>query len=114
MKIYYKPTCITCKRALSELDRMKIDLEKRDFFKDSLSESEIKKILKITKMKARELLRTRDKMYKELSLENSNHTDVQLVKMMAKYPGLIKRPIIISKNNAIVGKTNSKEIKSIL
>lgn len=113
MKIYYKPTCITCKKTLSELDRMKIDLEKRDFFKDSLSEAEIKKILKLGKIKARELLRSRDKMYKELSLEKSSYTESQIIKFMAKYPGLIKRPIIISKNNVIIGKTDSKKIKSI-
>ena len=113
MKIYYKPTCITCKKTLSELDRMKIDLEKRDFFKDPLTESEIKKILKTAKIKAGDLLRTRDKMYKELGLEKSNHTDSQLIKLMTKYPGLIKRPIIISKNNVIIGKASSKEIKSI-
>ena len=114
MKIYYKPSCITCKKTLSELDRMKIDLEKRDFFKDLLSEAEIKKILKLSKMHARDLLRSRDKMYKELNLEKSNHTESQIIKLMVKYPGLIKRPIIISKNNVIVGKTDSKRIKSII
>ena len=113
MKIYYKSSCITCKRALSELDRMKIDLEKRDFFKDALTEVEIKKILKLGKIKIIDLLRTRDKMYKELNLEKSKHTESQIIKLMVKYPGLIKRPIIISKNNVIVGKTNPKEIKAI-
>ena len=113
MKIYYKPSCITCKKAIAELDRMKIDLEKRDFFQEPLSESEIKKILKTAKIKAKDLLRSRDKMYKKLDLSNSNHTESQLIKLMVKNPGLIKRPIIFSKNKIIVGKTNSKEIKSI-
>jgi len=113
MKIYFKPTCITCKKVLSELDRMKIDLEKRDFFVDMLSESEIKKILKLAKIKPRELLRSKDKMYKELKLKESNHIDSQLIKLMAKYPGLIKRPIVFSKNKIIIGKIDSKQIKSI-
>lgn len=43
MKVYYKPTCITCKRTISELNRLKKDIEKRDFFKEPFSESEIKK-----------------------------------------------------------------------
>ena len=92
---------------------MKIDFEKRDFFKDKLSESEIKKILKLTGMKPKELLRKRDKMYKELDLEKSSKTDAQLIKLLVKYPGLIRRPIIISKNKALVGKIDKNEIKKI-
>jgi len=92
---------------------MKIDLEKRDFFKEPFTESEIKKILKLAKIKTIELLRTRDKMYKELNLEKTKYSEVQMIKLMVKYPGLIKRPIIISKNNVIIGKIDSNKIKSI-
>ena len=92
---------------------MKIDFEKRDFFKDKLSELEIKNILKLTGMKPIELLRKRDKMYKELDLEKSNKTDAQLIKLLVKHPGLIRRPIIISKNKALVGKIDKNQIKKI-
>jgi len=43
--IYYKSSCITCKKTLSEIDRMKIDIQKRDFFKEPFSEGELKKIV---------------------------------------------------------------------
>lgn len=92
---------------------MKIDFEKRDFFKDMISESELKKILKLTGMKPKELLRKRDKMYKELDLEKSNKTDSQLIKLLVKHPGLIRRPIIISKNKALVGKIDKNQIKKM-
>jgi arsenate reductase-like glutaredoxin family protein len=92
---------------------MKIDFEKRDFFKDRLSELEIRKILKLTSMKPKELLRKRDKMYKELELEKENKTDTQLIKLLAKYPGLIRRPIIIKKNKVLVGKIDKKEMKKL-
>ena len=83
---------------------MNADIEKRDFFKEPFSESELKKIIKMTGKKPSELLRKRDKMYKELDLENNKKTDTQIIKLMIKYPGLILRPIIISKNKAYVGK----------
>ena len=113
MKVLFKPSCITCKKAISELDRMKIDLEKRDFFKDPLTELELKKIIKMAKITPRELLRGRDKMYKELNLEKSTHTNSQIIKLMVKHPGLIKRPIIISGNKITIGKIDAKRIKSI-
>ena len=90
---------------------MNADIEKRDFFKDPFSETELKKIIKMTDKKPSELLRKRDKMYKELDLENNKKTDAQIIKLMVKHPGLILRPIIISKNKAYVGKVDAAKIK---
>ena len=93
------------------MERMNIDIEKRDFFKDPFSEAELKKIIKIAGKKPSELLRKRDKMYKELDLDNNKKTDEQLIKLMVKYPGLILRPIVIIKNKAFVGKIDVKSLK---
>ncbi len=93
------------------MERMNADIEKRDFFKDPFSETELKKIIKMTGKKPSELLRKRDKMYKELDLDNNKKTDSQLIKLMIKYPGLILRPIVISKNKAFVGKIDVKSLK---
>ena len=111
MKVYHKSTCITCKKAISSIERMKMDVEARDFFKDPFTESELKKIIKMTGKKPQEMLRKRDKMYKELDLENIKKTDIQLIKLMVKHPGLILRPIIITKNKAHVGKLDVKDLK---
>ena len=35
--IYHKESCITCKKSISEIQRLKIDIKKRDFFKDPFS-----------------------------------------------------------------------------
>ena len=93
------------------MERMSIDIEKRDFFKDPFSETEFKKIIKMTGKKPSELVRKRDKMYKELDLENKKKTDTQMIKLMVKYPGLILRPITITKNKAFVGKVDVKNLK---
>ena len=93
------------------MERMKIDVEARDFFKDPFTESELKKIIKMTGKKPQEMLRKRDKMYKELELDSIKKTDSQLIKLMVKYPGLILRPIVITKNKAHVGKIDVKDLK---
>ena len=90
---------------------MNTDIEKRDFFKDPFSETELKKIIKMTGKMPSELLRKRDKMFKELNLENNKKTDSQIIKLMVKYPGLILRPIVIIKNKAFVGKIDVKSLK---
>lgn len=111
MKIYHKTSCITSKKTITEIERMNSDIESRDFFKEPFSETELKKIIKMTGKKPTELIRKRDKMYKELDLENTKKTDTQLIKLMVNNPGLILRPIIIIKNKAHVGKINLKDIK---
>ena len=111
MKIFHKSTCITCKKTISEIERISADIEKRDFFKEPFTESELKKIVKLTGKKPAKLLRKRDKMFKELDLENKKKTDAQIIKLMVKYPGLILRPITIIKNKAYVGKVDLKNLK---
>jgi arsenate reductase (glutaredoxin) len=112
LKIYHKSSCITCKKTITEMERMKIDIESRDFFKDPFTETELKKIIKMTGKKPQELLRKRDKTYKEMKLDQNKKTDSEIIKLMVKNPGLILRPIIIVKNKAIVGKIDPKEIKN--
>jgi len=90
---------------------MKKDIEKRDFFKDPFSEVELKKIIKATGKNPSELLRKKDKMYKELGLEKTKMNNAQLIKLMSDNPGLILRPIIVTKNKTYVGKTDIKNLK---
>ena len=87
---------------------MNADIEKRDFFKDPLSEKELTKILKLAGKKPSEIIRKRDKMYKQLNLENNEKTETEIIKLMVEYPGLIMRPIIVEGKTAIVGKPNKK------
>ncbi len=112
MKIYHKTSCITCKKTINEFERMKMDIDTRDFFKDPFTEAELKKIIKMTGKKPVELLRKRDKTYKEMRLDENKKSDSEIIKLMVKYPGLILRPIIITKNKALVGKIDPKVIKN--
>lgn len=84
---------------------------KKEIFSEPFSETELKKIIKMTDKKPSELLRKRDKMYKELDLENTKKTDIQIVKLMVKHPGLILRPIIVTKNKAYAGKIELEKLK---
>jgi len=65
----------------------------------------------MTGKKPSELLRKRDKIYKELDLENDKKTDSQIIKLMVKHPGLLLRPIIVTKNKAFVGKVDVKNLE---
>lgn len=89
---------------------MNLDLRTRDFFKDPFSEAELKKIVRMTGKGPSELLRKRDKMYKKLDLENAKKSDSQIIKLMIKHPGLILRPIVITKSRALVGRIDKNNL----
>lgn len=111
MEIYHKSSCITCKKEISGIEKIKKDTKKRDFFKEPLSEAELTKIFKISEQKPSECLRKRDKMYKDLSLGDNKKTQKELIRLMARYPGLILRPIIIFKGKAYFGKLKPDILK---
>ncbi len=105
LKVYHKSSCITCKRAIAGIEQSGASIEKRDFFKQPFSEAEITEIVQMSGKRPSELLRKRDRMYKELKLDGAENTDSQIIRLMAKHPGLIMRPIIVTKGKASVGKT---------
>lgn len=104
MEFYHKSSCITCKKACKLLEDQGKAFSKRDFFKEEFSKEELEKIIKQSELSASEFLRKKDKTFKELQLDKKKLSDSELISLMIKYPGLIKRPIIISKNKVHIGK----------
>jgi len=111
VKVYYNPKCITCRKAIDRLKVNKIEFELQDFFKERLSMEEIVSLLKMAGLSARDALRKKDRMYKELKLEQKNYSDTELITLMEKYPGLILRPIIVKDNKAVIA--NKPEIADV-
>ena len=108
VKVYYNPRCITCRRSIDRLKVNKVDFELRDFFKDRLTRQEIASLLKMAGLSARDALRKKDKMYRELKLDQKDYNDDELIALMEKYLGLILRPIIVKDNKAVIA--NKPEI----
>ncbi len=102
MKVYYNPRCTTCRRTINRLKDNKAEFELHDFFRETLSKEEIRSLLKMAGLSARDALRKKDKMYKELKLEEKEYSDDELITLMEKYPGLILRPIIVKNNKAVI------------
>jgi arsenate reductase len=61
-------------------------------------------VLKKLGMAPRDLLRKREKEYKELGLAETSLTDEDLIEAMAKHPRLIERPIAMAGRKAVMGR----------
>ena len=61
----------------------------------------------------RELLRTGEVEYKEFNLKERALDDSEIIKLMSENPKLIERPIVVSSNQAIIGRPPENVLKLI-
>ena len=73
---------------------------------------EIKDILKKLGIKAEELIRKKESIYKE-KFAGKKMTEEKWIKAMVKYPILIERPIVIKGNKAVIGRPTEKILEII-
>lgn len=101
--VYINPRCSKCREALCSLDEQGIEYITREYLKDVPTEEELKLLIKKLGVKAKELVRETEPIYKE-KFEGKRLTEGGWIKAMLKYPILIQRPIVIDGNKAIIGR----------
>lgn len=94
-------TCGTCRKAVALLDEKAIPYRYREYTREPLTEGEIREILRLLGIPARDLLRTRDAAYAGLTGEE---TDDELIRAMAGHPTLVQRPIGRLPGRAVLGR----------
>ena len=85
------------------LDGKKVKYRYREYTEEPLSAAEIKKVLGYLGVGPKAVLRKNDKAFKENRL-SGDETDAQLIKLMAKHPTLLQRPIGVAGNRAVLGR----------
>ena len=104
--IWHNPRCSKSREALKILEENNSEPEVVKYLESNPSKEEIKNILKMLGLSARELMRTKESIYKELNLKDENNEDA-LIEAMVKHPKLIERPVIIKGDKAIIGRPTS-------
>jgi len=107
VKIYHNTRCSKSRQACSILEEQKVKVEIIEYLKTSLSEKEIKDLLQMLGMKAEELVRKGEPLFKE-KFVNKKLTEKEWIKALAENPILIERPIIVKGNKAIIGRPPEK------
>ncbi len=105
--IYHNPRCSKSREALEILEKHEQDYEVIKYMDELLSVEKLEKIIKLLKISPIELVRTNESIWKE-NFKNANLTDNELIAVMAKYPKLIERPIVINGNKAVIGRPTIK------
>lgn len=113
LKIYQKPTCTTCKQVYNILKDSGVDMESINYYLKPLSKTKIKELLSKMNMKAKDILRTKEEIYKKLKIAEKSFTEDELIDLLCQYPDLIQRPIVEKGSKAILARP-AERIKEIL
>ena len=106
IKIWHNPRCTKSREALSQLEENGCEIEVIKYLDSKLTVEEMKSLLKMLEMSARELMRTTEAVYKELGLKDVTDEEA-LISAMVENPKLIQRPILIKGSKAIIGRPAS-------
>ncbi|SON50283.1 arsenate reductase (glutaredoxin) [Vibrio tapetis] len=103
--IYHNPRCSKSRETLGLLEERGIEPKIVKYLDESLSTSQLKSVFELLQLPSvRDMMRTKEAVYKELSLGEANVTDEQLFEAMVSNPKLIERPIVIANGQAKLGR----------
>ena len=111
--VYQKPTCTTCRQVHAALKESGVDFDAVDYYVDPIPEEKLRDLLHKMGMRPRELLRTKEPLYKTLKIADGRLTDDEIVGLMVRHPDLIQRPIVEKGSRAILARP-AERLKEIL
>ncbi|WP_271274047.1 arsenate reductase (glutaredoxin) [Aliamphritea hakodatensis] len=103
-EIYHNPRCSKSRATLALLEENGVTPEIRLYLENPPTEMELKEIITQLGISARELLRPGEAEYTDNNLADETLSEDQIIELMAEYPKLIERPIVIKDGQARIGR----------
>lgn len=104
LTVYEKPTCTTCRRLVSLLEERGVDFERVNYHVEGLTEPQLRGLLEKAGVGPRDVLRRKERLVGELHLDDSQHSDDELIAAMVEHPRLVERPIVESGDRAVLAR----------
>lgn len=102
--IYHNPRCSKSRQALQLLDEHGLQPKVVEYLKTPPSRTELENLLQMLGLEPRQLMRTKDDLYRQLGLDRADMSRDQLIQAMLEHPALIERPIVVRGNRAAIGR----------
>ena len=110
--IWHNPRCSKSRDSFKLLEEKGIEVKVVKYLEDIPTKEELTELLKKLNISARELMRTKEAIYKELNLKDETSEEA-LIEAMVSNPKLIERPIVIKGDKAVIGRPIEKVIALI-
>ena len=103
-RIFHNPRCSKSRQTLQLLRDHEVEPEIVEYLNTPPSADELKQILQLLGIPAKDLLRKGEAIYKELNLKEQLDDELKLIQAMVEHPKLIERPIVIKGQQAVIGR----------
>ena len=103
IRIYHNPRCQKSRTALAFIEKSGEEIEVVEYLKHPPTVKELKEVLELLQLKPTDIIRKKEPLYIE-SYKDKMFTDAQWIKLLTEHPVLIERPILISKNKAVIAR----------
>lgn len=103
IEIWHNPKCSKSCASLEVVENSKKDFKIIKYLDENITILSIENVLKKLNITPRELMRTKEDLYKELNVASVND-EKSLIKIMSENKKLIERPIIIRGDKAVIGR----------
>lgn len=104
LRIYHNPRCSKSRQTLQLLEERSITPEVVEYLKTPPDAETLAKLLDMLGLEPRELMRRKEKEYKESGADSPDLTRDELIALMVRYPKLIERPIVVKDGKAALGR----------
>ena len=106
--IYHNPRWSKSRESVKILDSSDNDYEIVDYIHTPPTANELQSLADKMDIRAKDFIRRKEAIFKELDLGSHLEDDSTLFKYMAQHPKLIERPIIVKGNRAVLGRPPKK------
>lgn len=103
MQYYHNPRCTKSRQGLAYLEEKGLKPEVILYQKEPLSPMDIESILEKLDLEARDLIRDKEKIWKEEFADKELDED-ELILLMIEHPQLMERPILVNGEKAAIGR----------
>ncbi len=111
--IYQKPTCSTCRQAVQLLKESGQPFTAVNYYEQPFTKAQLKSLLKKAGLAPKDILRTKEDIYKELGLAKKTLSDDEWLDVMIAHPDLIQRPIVAKGEQVILARP-AESVKELL
>ncbi len=108
IKIYTAPTCSSCKKVKNWFNEQNIPFVEKNIFSATLSEDELRDILKKSENGTDDIIATKSKIIKEGKVDINSMTIKELIQFIRNNPSVLKRPIMVDDSQIQVGYDNDE------
>ncbi len=111
--IYHNPACSKSRETLQLLEANQCAPEIVEYLEEPPTPVELKRIIGLLGVSARDLLRTTEAVYRDAELDDDSLGDDEIIEAICEYPALLQRPIVVFGSKAVIGRPPTRVLELI-